>query len=186
MDKMKLKILFFVFLLVCSSCALDKRDIISSNFDFADIQLKHAFVEMDSVYKSTDKLLANPRNIDPNGFLRMVASHDWTSGFFPGELWYMYEYTKDDFCKLENFPDKIGKEENVAYIWEIVTDKNYMGKGIASKLMQYVLEKFKGYKIYSCIAKDNIPSLKLHEKYGFKEAYQFTNDKEQLMLLKNN
>ena len=46
--------------------------------------------------------------------------------------------------------------------------------------------KFKGYKIYSCIAKDNIPSLKLHEKYGFKEAYQFTNDKEQLMLLKNN
>ena len=63
---MKLKILFFVFLLVCSSCALDKRDIISSNFDFADIQLKHAFVEMDSVYKSTDKLLANPRNIDPN------------------------------------------------------------------------------------------------------------------------
>lgn len=32
---MKLKILFFVFLLVCSSCALDKRDIISSNFDFA-------------------------------------------------------------------------------------------------------------------------------------------------------
>ncbi len=89
----------FVFLLVCSSCALDKRDIISSNFDFADIQLKHAFVEMDSVYKSTDKLLANPRNIDPNGFLRMVASHDWTSGFFPGELWYMYEYTKDDFWK---------------------------------------------------------------------------------------
>ena len=96
---MKLKILFFVFLLVCSSCALDKRDIISSNFDFADIQLKHAFVEMDSVYKSTDKLLANPRNIDPNGFLRMVASHDWTSGFFPGELWYMYEYTRDDFWK---------------------------------------------------------------------------------------
>ena len=94
---MKLKILFFVFLLVCSSCALDKRDIINSNFDFADIQLKHAFVEMDSVYKSTDKLLANPRNIDPNGFLRMMASHDWTSGFFPGELWYMYEYTKEDF-----------------------------------------------------------------------------------------
>ena len=93
---MKLKILFLVFLLVCSSCALDKRDIISSNFDFADIQLKHAFVEMDSVYKSTDKLLANPRNIDPNGFLRMVASHDWTSGFFPGNLWLAYQLTGDE------------------------------------------------------------------------------------------
>ena len=29
----------------------------------------------------------------------MVASKDWTSGFFPGELWYMYEYTKDDYWK---------------------------------------------------------------------------------------
>ena len=99
---------------------------------------------------------------------------------------YVAVYTKNDFCKLENFPDKIEKEGNVSYIWEIVTDKNYMGKGIASKLMKYVLEKFKGYKIYSCISKDNIPSLKLHEKYGFKEAYQFTKDKEQIMLVKEN
>ena len=29
----------------------------------------------------------------------MVVSRDWTSGFFPGELWYMYEYTGDDFWK---------------------------------------------------------------------------------------
>lgn len=99
---------------------------------------------------------------------------------------YVAVYTKNDFCKLENFPDKVEKEENVSYIWEIVTDKKYIGKGIASKLMQYVLEKFKGYKIYSCIAKDNIPSLKLHEKYGFKEAYRFTKDKEQIMLVKSN
>ena len=99
---------------------------------------------------------------------------------------YVAVYTKDDFCKLEDLPDKIEKNGNISYIWEIVTDKNYMGKGIASKLMQYVLEKFKGYRIYSCIAKENIPSLKLHEKYGFKEAYQFTQDKEQIMLVKSN
>ena len=99
---------------------------------------------------------------------------------------YVAVYTKDDFCKLETFPDKTEKNGNISYIWEIVTDKKYMGKGIASKLMQYVLEKFKGYRIYSCIAKENIPSLKLHEKYGFKEAYQFTQDKEQIMLVKSN
>lgn len=99
---------------------------------------------------------------------------------------YVAVYTKDDFCKLEDFPDKIENNGNISYIWEIVTDKKYMGKGIASKLMQYVLEKFKGYRIYSCIAKENIPSLKLHEKYGFKEAYQFTQDKEQIMLVKSN
>ena len=33
--------------------------------------------------------------------LRLVASRDWTSGFFPGELWYMYEYTQDDFWKKQ-------------------------------------------------------------------------------------
>ena len=99
---------------------------------------------------------------------------------------YVAVYTKDDCCKLEDFPDKIDRNGKVSYIWEIVTDKKYMGKGIASKLMQYVLEKFKGYRIYSCIAKENIPSLKLHEKYGFKEAYQFTQDKEQIMLVKSN
>ena len=76
---------------------------------------------------------------------------------------------------------RIWKENNSGYITE---ESNEML--INNDDMQYVLEKFKGYKIYSCIAKDNIPSLKLHEKYGFKEAYQFTNDKEQLMLLKNN
>lgn len=99
---------------------------------------------------------------------------------------YVAVYNKDDFCKLEDFPDKIDRNGNVSYIWEIVTDKKYNGRGIASKLMQYVLEKFKEYKIYSCSAKDNIPSLKLHEKYGFKEAYRFTDCKEQIMLVKNN
>lgn len=99
---------------------------------------------------------------------------------------YVAVYNKDDFCKLEDFLDKIDRNGNVSYIWEIVTDKKYKGRGIASKLMQYVLEKFKEYKIYSCVAKNNIPSLKLHEKYGFKEAYQFTKDKEQIMLVKNN
>ena len=99
---------------------------------------------------------------------------------------YVAVYNKDDFCKLEDFPDEIDRNGNVSYIWEIVTDKKYKGRGIASKLMQYVLEKFKEYKIYSCVAKNNIPLLKLHEKYGFKEAYQFTKDKEQIMLVKNN
>lgn len=43
--------------------------------------------------------LTNPRNIEPDGSLALVPSKDWTSGFFPGELWYMYEYTGNDFWK---------------------------------------------------------------------------------------
>lgn len=33
-----------------------------------------------------------PRTFD-NGKLRLVGAKDWTSGFFPGVLWYLYEYT---------------------------------------------------------------------------------------------
>ncbi|MBO9635183.1 MAG: glycoside hydrolase family 88 protein [Chitinophagaceae bacterium] len=36
--------------------------------------------------------LVTPRTLD-NGELKLVASRDWTSGFFPGVLWFLYEYT---------------------------------------------------------------------------------------------
>jgi unsaturated chondroitin disaccharide hydrolase len=38
--------------------------------------------------------LVSPRALD-NGSLKLVASRDWTSGFFPGVLWFLYEYTGD-------------------------------------------------------------------------------------------
>ncbi|TBO40562.1 glycoside hydrolase family 88 protein [Pedobacter kyonggii] len=38
--------------------------------------------------------LVSPRTVEKGQF-KMVVSRDWTSGFFPAELWYFYEYTKD-------------------------------------------------------------------------------------------
>ncbi len=35
----------------------------------------------------------SPRTLDPQGELVLVPSRDWTSGFFPGTLWFLYEYT---------------------------------------------------------------------------------------------
>ena len=37
-----------------------------------------------------------PRSIDPDGILLTNNSSSWTSGFFPGSLWYLYEYSGDD------------------------------------------------------------------------------------------
>ena len=34
-----------------------------------------------------------------DGKLVPIGPKDWCSGFFPGSLWYLYEYTKDDFWK---------------------------------------------------------------------------------------
>lgn len=39
-----------------------------------------------------------PRSIK-NGKIRLENIYDWTSGFFPGSLWYMYEFTKDEKFK---------------------------------------------------------------------------------------
>jgi unsaturated chondroitin disaccharide hydrolase len=36
--------------------------------------------------------LVSPRTLE-NGQLKLVSSRDWTSGFFPGQLWYLNEYT---------------------------------------------------------------------------------------------
>lgn len=39
--------------------------------------------------------LVSPRTVE-NGQFKMVASKDWTSGFFPAQLWLYYQYTKDE------------------------------------------------------------------------------------------
>ena len=43
----------------------------------------------------------------------MVRSGDWTSGFFAGELWYLYEFTKDpEWLELaRTYTEKIKKEQ---------------------------------------------------------------------------
>ena len=41
----------------------------------------------------------NPRCLEKDGKVRMVASRDWTSGFYPGCLWYAYELSDDNELK---------------------------------------------------------------------------------------
>lgn len=101
---MKLKTGLVSLLVVCGACsqAPQEVDVVKDSFDFAAQQLRYAFTQVDSVKagmseEQLKKNLVSPRTIEDDGTLRLVASRDWTSGFFPGELWYMYEYTQDDF-----------------------------------------------------------------------------------------
>ncbi|GFZ38834.1 glucuronyl hydrolase [Bacteroides nordii] len=91
---------------------------LKDNFDFASGQLNFAFSEIDQVKSAfteeqKEKMLVSPRNIEPDGSLRLVASRDWCSGFFPGELWYMYEYTGNEYWrqKAEEFTAPIEREK---------------------------------------------------------------------------
>ena len=57
--------------------------------------------------------LVSPRTLTPDGKLSMVAAKDWTSGFFPGELWFLYEFTgkKEWKDQAQSFTTKIENEK---------------------------------------------------------------------------
>lgn len=103
---MKLRTGLVSLMVVCGACSqtTQKTDVVKDSFDFVGRQLQYAFTQIDSMRaavqdESAKKKLVSPRTIGDDGSFKMVASRDWTSGFFPGELWYMYEYTQDDFWK---------------------------------------------------------------------------------------
>src|SRR4051812_31351914 len=56
--------------------------------------------------------LISPRTLE-NGQLKLVQSKDWTSGFFAGELWFLYQYTgKNDWkAEAEKFTAKVEGEK---------------------------------------------------------------------------
>lgn len=100
-------IFFLFFLSACKKQQNENNDVIKTDFDFASKQLTFAMDEVDkgianeseeSKLKREKKgygPLVAPRSIEEDGNLIVVPSRDWTSGFFAGELWYMYEYTGD-------------------------------------------------------------------------------------------
>ena len=61
---------------------------------------------------SAGQELISPRTIADEK-LRLVSSRDWTSGFFPGELWFLYEYTGKNEWKqqAESFTAKMEREK---------------------------------------------------------------------------
>jgi hypothetical protein len=92
---MNFKNIFAVSCLIClfacsNDCLIDK---VSGD---AEVQVSHLLKEISEVRKSENPnraLLVSPRTLDYDGNLELVASRDWTSGFFPGVLWYLYENT---------------------------------------------------------------------------------------------
>ncbi|MDL2282035.1 glycoside hydrolase family 88 protein [Parabacteroides sp. OttesenSCG-928-G06] len=58
-----------------------------------------------------------PRRINREGKLSTTSKYDWTPGFFPGNLWYLYELTGDAKWK----------ENAEKWTWEMEPVKSYTG-----------------------------------------------------------
>jgi unsaturated chondroitin disaccharide hydrolase len=78
-----------------SSCIKEKpiKTVIDESLAFSVSQ----YNLMTDVMKEKDDLL--PRTVDTAGTLVASGSGWWTSGFFPGSLWYLYEYSRDEKVK---------------------------------------------------------------------------------------
>lgn len=71
----------------------------------AQVNVRKAFQLADQQYRGMLKTHPDtskmPHSSNANGSLRDMPSSWWGSGFFPGSLWYLYEYSKDPFWKKE-------------------------------------------------------------------------------------
>lgn len=70
--------------------SLDKDTFIRENIDFAT---KQTMSMLEKVGEPTG--INYPRSMDDEGNLVVTDMYDWTPGFFPGSLWYLYELTGD-------------------------------------------------------------------------------------------
>jgi hypothetical protein len=69
-------------------------------FAQVDVQLR-TLLQQTAQYRKdvADKFKVMPRSEEQDGSLRLVDIGDWCSGFFPGELWQMWQYSHDPFWR---------------------------------------------------------------------------------------
>ncbi|MFI1743259.1 glycoside hydrolase family 88 protein [Thalassobellus sediminis] len=96
----KLKFLGVIFLAIfISGCNTSKSQ--TNNFN-VDKQLEYCVDQSSKALKLISSEGNIPRNIAPNSKdWRYVDYKDWTSGFWSGELWYLYEFTESKKLKKE-------------------------------------------------------------------------------------
>ena len=88
-----------IFLLASAAIIGCKQSIsvpVQSDMEFAALQLKEAIVHTPDNRKNY-----GPRTIKDGNVQYINYLLDWTVGFFPGSLWYMYDHTKDEYWKTQ-------------------------------------------------------------------------------------
>ena len=117
--KVSSSIIASLLLLTVCSCSTPKSEmstLVNNSLQTATVQSK---LMAEDLLNEEGKL---PRTIGKDGKLMTSKSNWWTSGFFPGVLWYLYEVNGNDSLKMyaENYTKRI---ENQKY----TTDNHDVG-----------------------------------------------------------
>lgn len=94
------------------------------NIDIVSVVSTQCDLLFDSVQRNIKRYL--PRSIRKNGNIGYTSSHDWTSGFFPKSLWYLYQLTQDEKWKTRA----------IDYTERIDSVKFYMGNHDIVSMME--------------------------------------------------
>ncbi|MDR6941464.1 glycoside hydrolase family 88 protein [Mucilaginibacter pocheonensis] len=93
---MRIKHLLIFFALNLLTVKVFSQAEVDKAFSFAEKQTTQMLKEVDSIKTDAGNAAqVSPRALNADGKLVMVQSKDWCSGFFPGELWFLYEYSKN-------------------------------------------------------------------------------------------
>ncbi len=90
MRKLQFIFLSLAMISLLTSCESKQEKFIKENVEFATAQTDKM---LQSVGEPTGKNY--PRTMKKDGSLGVTGMYDWTPGFFPGSLWYLYELTGD-------------------------------------------------------------------------------------------
>jgi len=93
--KLNTLIIAVAVIIFATACAdKEKENFIKENVEFAVAQTDKM---LEQVGEPTGKNY--PRTMKNDGELATTGMYDWTPGFFPGSLWYLYELTDDEKWK---------------------------------------------------------------------------------------
>ncbi|QNF32475.1 glycoside hydrolase family 88 protein [Adhaeribacter swui] len=86
---------------------------VDNAFGHIQTQTRHLLQEITLAQTPDRPDLLIPRSLTLTGTLKLVATKDWTSGFFPGSLWFLYEHTKDPFwlAQAQAYTAKLAPEQ---------------------------------------------------------------------------
>ena len=93
-----MKSILFTLIAVCLACSNLDAQKIKKVFDEAEKQTFFMLQEIEKAKEAQAKKnpeMHFPVSLTPAGDLRLIRRSDWRSGFFPGVLWYLYEYSDD-------------------------------------------------------------------------------------------
>lgn len=95
------KAIFFITSLLCLACQNQEsmEELTARVFERAAAQMVLMDKNLDSAAVSNPGVAIYPRSINKEGALWTSNYKWWCSGFYPGSMWYVYEYTGDEKIK---------------------------------------------------------------------------------------